>query len=216
VDEQLKRRLIGAIVLVSLAIIFLPMLLEHEPATVAPEPAPMKPIPQEPERNFDSSLLQDLPPAVAPVVSAAPEPEKRTTAAPPSSSPPSQRPQPKKEAPSATLSRTTAEPAPKRATGKPDPAPARSQPKKSAAPASTPRGWVVQVASLTNRENAMKLVRKLRKAGLDTMDPRPVWVKGKRFYRVQVGPEVAKKNAQRHQSLIKRIAGTSGRVMRYP
>lgn len=195
-DEQLKRRLIGAIVLVSLAIIFLPMLLEHEPAGL--KPTPMKPLPEEPPRQFDPSLLQDLPPE-APRQPAAvqPEPDRKTASAPET---------PKKP----EVAKATPRP-PAKAEPKPKPKP-KPKPEKAA----MPRGWVVQVASLSNRESAVKLVKKLRKAGLDTMDPRPVTVKGKRFYRVQVGPEISRENAEKHLTLIKRVTGAKGQVLRYP
>ena len=79
-----------------------------------------------------------------------------------------------------------------------------------------PSAWVVQVASLSSLEGAAKLVKKLRKAGLDTMDPQSVTVNGKRFYRVQVGPEISRENAEKHLALIRRITGAKGQVMRYP
>ncbi|RTZ78040.1 MAG: hypothetical protein DSZ01_05895 [Gammaproteobacteria bacterium] len=201
-DEQLKRRLIGATVLVSLAIIFLPMLLEHEPATL--KPVPMKPIPEEPERNFDSSLLQDVPPR-NPITELA-APADKTTATTPAPAPVKAQPVPEKT----VVAKVAPKPAPRKASKVP------AKPKKPALPKAAPSGWVVQVASLTSRENAMQLVRKLREAGLDTMDPRPVTVKGKRFYRVQVGPEISRANAEKHLTLIKRVAGTKGKVMRYP
>jgi len=204
VDEQLKRRLIGATVLVSLAIIFLPMLLEHEPATLKPEP--MKPIPGEPERNFDASLLQDVPPS-NPITELAP-PAKKTTVTPPAPAP--VKPEPVQTPDMPAVAKAAPKPAPKKVSKAP------AAPKKTAPSKAAPSGWVVQVASLSSRENAMQLVRKLRKAGLDTMDPRPVTVKGKRFYRVQVGPEISKANAEKHLPLIKRVAGTKGKVMRYP
>ena len=62
----------------------------------------------------------------------------------------------------------------------------------------------------------MKLVRRLRRAGLETLDPRPVRVKGQRFYRVLVGPELSRRNAERHLKLIQKITGNRGHVMRYP
>ncbi len=203
-DEQLKRRLIGATVLVSLAIIFLPMLLEHEPATLKLEP--MKPIPGEPERNFDSSLLQDVPPP-NPVTEPAPTPNKPTVTP---ATPALVKPEPGQAPDTPAVAKATPKPAPRKVSKAP------AKPKKTAPSKTVPSGWVVQVASLSSRENAMQLVRKLRKAGLDTMDPRPVTVKGKRFYRVQVGPEISKANAEKHLTLIKRVAGTKGKVMRYP
>ena len=200
-DEQLKRRLIGAIVLVSLAIIFLPMLLEHEPEGL--KPTPMKPLPEEPPRQFDSSLLQDIPPetATTPEAPKAVQPRADTPAVEP--------------APASTEKPRTAK-APAKPAPKPVPKPTAKAGKPTGAGKSSPSGWVVQVASLSNRESATKLVKKLRRAGLDTMEPRAVTVKGKRFYRVQVGPEISRENAEKHLALIKRVTGAKGQVMRYP
>jgi DedD protein len=195
VDEQLKRRLVGATVLVALAIIFLPMLLEHEPADL--KPLPMPSIPKEPPRHFPGEPPRPAPAATRP----APKTPSTTQVTKPSPS-----------------GQQGVKPVSKADRTKPKPAheKTKSTAKPKSATPPTPSAWVVQVASLSSRDNAMKLVKRLRKAGLDTMDPRPVTVKGKRFYRVLVGPEVSKKNAERHQSLISQIAGTKGRVVRYP
>ena len=204
-DEQLKRRLVGASVLVALAVIFVPMLLEHRPADL--EPAPVAPLPPEPPRAFDSGLL----PAEA--------------VAPSASAPASVRPEPvvaPRAAPSQARHRPEAgaesSPAPRSQPASASKVPSKPKPKLEPPPKSpaSPTAWVVQVASLENRDNALKLVKKLRGAGLDTMDPRPVTVKGKRYYRILVGPEASRKNAEAHQALIRKIAGTPGRVVRYP
>ncbi|WP_457673604.1 SPOR domain-containing protein [Thiolapillus sp.] len=204
-DEPLKRRLIGATVLVSLAIIFLPMLLSHKP--VARHQGKMAPMPAEPERKFDASLLQDLPAEKPEPVPAPPEKPLETVAAKP-----------------ATTPRTAPKPVPRL---KPRPAapphipdPARVQANTTEQPRpstkASPKAWVVRVGSFSSRASADKLVKKLRKAGLDTMDPVPVTVKGKRFYRVQVGPQLDRKRAERLLPRVNRIARTKGQVVRYP
>ncbi len=208
VDEQLKRRLIGATVLVALAIIFLPMLLSHKP--VARHAGKMAAIPVEPARDFNPSLLQDTPPEE-------PLPAK-------SSAVPATRPEPP-EAPQVVKTKPKPKPrspvvAEKKAPPKPEKKVEKKVEKKAAAakPArsSSPSAWVVQVASFSSRASADKLVKKLRKAGLDTMQPAAVTVKGKKYYRVQVGPELDKQRAQKLLPRINRISGTKGRVVRYP
>ena len=197
-DEQLKRRLVGATVLVALAIIFLPMLLEHEPANL--KPLPMEPIPEEPPRQFDEKLLKEA------AQEAASGPAQKPEAPPPAARTPS-------------AGETVAKPSGQLVAEKPAPAKPASKPparKENVGKKGSPSAWAVQVASLSSLENARKLVKKLRQAGLDTMDPKPVKVKGKRYYRVLVGPEVKKKNAERHQALIQKLTGTRGRVVRYP
>lgn len=211
-DEQLKRRLIGASVLVALAIIFLPMLLSHKP--VARHSGKMAAIPVEPARNFDPSLLQDAPPPKEQT----PETEKKPVIPQPA---PQTELSPSKPAPVAP-----AEPAPKPPVveKKTKPNPEKQVEKKvekkpdapkPASPAS-PSAWVVQVASFSSRSSAEKLVKKLRKAGLDTMNPAAVTVNGKKYFRVQVGPEIDKQRAQKLLPRINKISGTKGRVVRYP
>ena len=54
-DEALKKRLIGATVLVSLVVIFVPMLLEHEP--IVSNQIEKTNIPERPKNIFSSSVL---------------------------------------------------------------------------------------------------------------------------------------------------------------
>lgn len=64
-DEGLKKRLIGAAVLASLAVIFVPMLFEEPP----PQPPRLPPLPERPpERDFAAELLREEVPAIAPLV----------------------------------------------------------------------------------------------------------------------------------------------------
>jgi len=207
VDEQLKRRLIGASVLVALAIIFLPMLLSHKPVVRHPEK--MASIPEEPARNFDPSLLQDAPPKdelptpETPPASHAPAPD--VTAAPPA--PVAVKPEVKPKSKPPVVSET-----------KPEIKIGQKAEKKPVVPkpSSSPSAWVVQVASFSSRASAEKLVKKLRKAGLDTMNPAAVTVAGKKYFRVQVGPELDKKRAQKLLPRINKISGVKGQIVRYP
>ena len=91
---------------------------------------------------------------------------------------------------------------------KPAPEPTQNKPGLSA--------WVIQVGSFSNQENAKKLVERLRTAGLDTMDPQPAVINGKQLYRVKVGPELDKGNAEKLLPRVKQVAGLQGTVIRYP
>ncbi len=75
---------------------------------------------------------------------------------------------------------------------------------------------MVQVGSFSNRDNAMKLVRKLRKAGLQVRDPERIELRGKTLYRVQVGPVLDRKRAQALLPRVDRVTGTHARVRAYP
>ena len=155
-DEALKKRLIGAAVLASLAVIFVPMLVEEpadrQPLEAVPEPPPAKP--------FESSLLREevpLPPPAVPPVSSEPATPRPGLAA-----------------------------------------------------------WVVQVGSFSSLENARKLVGRLRKAGLQVLDPERIELRGKALYRVQVGPVLERKRAEAMLPKVNKVAGTRGRVRSYP
>ncbi len=209
-SHDLKRRLIGATVLISLAIIFLPMILEHEPLMV--DRGEMTPIPQAPDEKFKSSLIRDevledkpqaaanqgapaAPQAAAEDSAPAPAVEitpTATTAAAPTAKPEPVKPEPVKQAPKPVKK----------------PAPEQAKP--------GPSAWVIQVGSFSNQENAKKLVQRLRKAGLDTLDPQPAVVNGKQLYRVKVGPELDKRNAEKLLPKVKQVAGLQGTVIRYP
>jgi DedD protein len=66
---------------------------------------------------------------------------------------------------------------------------------------STPTAWLVQVASFPHQENAARLVERLREADMPAK-LQEVMVAGKRHYRVQMLPQLDRKDAEK---LIKRI-----------
>ena len=171
-EEGLKKRLIGAAVLASLAVIFVPMLFEEPPS----QPPPLPPLPSKPPvRDFASQMLREEVPAVTPL------------------------------APRNVATETDAGAAEN--VGAP-------------AAASEPRtgltAWVIQVGSFSSRENANKLVAKLRDAKMPTPDPELVDLRGKRYYRVKVGPVVERAEADGMLDRVKEITGAEARVQQYP
>ena len=172
-DEGLKKRLIGAAVLASLAVIFVPMLFEEPPS----QPPPLPPLPSKPPaRDFASQMLREEVPAVTPLA-------PRTSTAE-----------------SDTGGAGDAEPA----------TPAASKPRTGLI------SWVVQVGSFSSRENAQKLVAKLRDAKMPTPDPELVDLRGKRYYRVKVGPVVERAEADGMLDRVNEITGVKARVQQYP
>jgi DedD protein len=172
-EEGLKKRLIGAAVLASLAVIFVPMLFEEPPS----RPPPLPPLPSRPPaQDFASQMLREEVPAVTPLA-------PRTVA---------------NETDTDGSENTGA----------------------SAPPASEPRtglsAWVIQVGSFSSRENAQNLVAKLRDAKMPTPDPELVDLRGKRYYRVKVGPVVERAEADGMLSRVNEITGAEARVQQYP
>ena len=187
-DEGLKKRLVGATVLASLVVIFVPMLID-DPAEPRDEFQSIPPAP--PKKDFASAMLSQevVRPEPLPIKRSDVEPEPVTvdlTNNPPVS--------------------TESEPAP---------LPSASQEVLPEEPKSGLVAWVVKVGSFSNRQNADALVEKLRKAGFQTPDAERVELGGKVLYRVKVGPMVRKEKAEELLPKINQVSGTKGQVTRY-
>ncbi|MDP9690338.1 UNVERIFIED_ORG: DedD protein [Pseudomonas mohnii] len=213
-DKTYKQRMVGALVLVALAVIFLPMLFSRQDeqrqvevqAPAAPQ-APAMPqvqvesvvvpepqaLPQEPVPSDEEIAQQEAP--VAPVAPVAPAP-----AAKPVTPPPAPAPVPALAAKPATPPSQPISAAP----GKPD----TSQSRVDANGLSV--SWSVQLASLANRESAEKLQKTLRSQGYNayirTAD-------GKN--RVFVGPLIERAEADRLRDLLNRQQNLKGFVVRF-
>lgn len=213
-DKAYKQRMVGALVLVALAVIFLPMLFsrqdEQRQVEVQAPSAPQAPampqvqvesvvvpepqaLPQEPVPSDEEIAQQEAP--VAPVAPVAPAP-----AAKPVTPPPAPAPVPALAVRPATPPSQPISAAP----GKPD----TSQSRVDANGLSV--SWSVQLASLANRESAEKLQKTLRSQGYNayirTAD-------GKN--RVFVGPLIERAEADRLRDLLNRQQNLKGFVVRF-
>lgn len=79
---------------------------------------------------------------------------------------------------------------------------------------STPAAWLVQVGSFTQQENATKLVEKLREADFPAQ-LQEVTIGGKRHYRVQMLPQLDKKDAEILIERIKKEFALTATLLRY-
>ncbi|WP_130905370.1 SPOR domain-containing protein [Pseudomonas sp. Sample_22] len=221
-DKAYKQRMVGALVLVALAVIFLPMLFsrqdEQRQVTVEAPSAPQAPampqvqvepvvvpepqaLPQEPVPSDDEIAQQELPvTAPAPAAPAAPA---APVAPAPTAKPvttPAPAPVPALAAKPATAPSQPISAAP----GKPD----TTQSRVDANGLSV--SWSVQLASLANRESAEKLQKTLRSQGYNayirTAD-------GKN--RVFVGPLIERAEADRLRDLLNRQQNLKGFVVRF-
>jgi DedD protein len=209
-DKAYKQRMVGALVLVALAVIFLPMLFtredEQRQVTVDAPAAPQAPVvpqvqmetvavpepqtlPQEPVPT-DEEVAQDTAPA-APV---APTP-----------------------APTAPI--LIAKPAAPPAAAKPIPAPAQPITASSSKPDTTQSrvdanglsvSWSVQLASLSSRASAESLQKTLRSQGYNAYIRS---ADGKN--RVFVGPLIERAEADRLRDLLGRQQNLKGFVVRF-
>lgn len=177
-DERLKKRLVGATVLVSLVVIFVPMLLEHEPVI---ETGIIKSnIPPRPETDFSSRVLplesETLSPSLDEIVPLQSEENSGQVQALPQ--------KPKIKAQSKKPVTKTVKPAP-----------VEQRVGLSA--------WVVQVGSFGKRENAERVEKLLKSKKFPAFIER-AGVKGKTLFRVKVGPEIDRKLAEQMLTQVNR------------
>lgn len=192
-----KHRIIGAIVVVVLAVILLPIVLSDRPPSPEPNSANTAP-PSEPATgdNKVAVTVVSRPPAAA-------EPANIPAASPP---PPLNTPAPV-PAPAPASKPTPAKPAPE----------AKAAPK-SAAPTETKpvaSGWVVQVGTFSNAANAAKLEQKLRAHG-DSVRAEQINLEGGKAVRLRVGPFPDRNAALKAQDRIQKDIGVKGVVLAYP
>ncbi len=217
-ERRLKERLIGAAVLVMLAVIFIPMVLDNNSGTdVKIEKSN---IPARPEDSFNSRIVplegSDLTPLPVKEIE---EKEISVTAAETASI--------EKVEP---LEAVTAEgeatlPEAPRATVETAIVPEKvveeelQEVKESARAAGAgavgTSAWVVQLGSFSSKDNASALNEKLRKAGYPAF-VEPLKRSSGMAYRVRVGPELKRSNAQKLQEKLNKEMKIEGIVVRYP
>lgn len=207
-DETLKKRLVGATVLVSLVVIFVPMLLDDEP--MVESGITETNIPPKPAQDFSSRVIpaEDEELSIPPLSQ---RPEIVPLTPPPAPAPTPETPEPTapvEQTAVPTVAENEAPPVQAPPVEKPQPV----QPREGLA------AWVIQVGSFSNRENAEKLVETIRNMKYAAFMEQAA-VDGKTLFRVMVGPEVDRKLAD--QMLVKlnkdiKSLDLKGRVRSYP
>lgn len=239
-DSALKQRLIGAAVLVALAMIFLPMLLQG-PDEATPDAAqvPLS-MPDAPDQEFETREL----PLALPQPETTGEPVLGTPASPANddpnavatvdagadvaprvdalATPPEAEEAPPQAVDAATgqpIARETTPPPAPAATPAAEPAPAPAPVAAVPAPAAQPLPasagggrYVVNVGSFSNLANARALADKLRAAGLPVTSE-SVDVNGKPAMRLRVGPYAERALAEAARQRAERVAGSPTAVL---
>ncbi len=188
-NQPLKQRIIGAIVLISLAIIFIPALLDGSHKNVSPLKEHR--VPQKPNFYFEEIKLPasvDSGKAPSHIIDNG-----------------------KELSPSQNSKKIIAEKTAEVSQNveKADLPPAKKEPSSTA-----PFAWVVQIVSLTNATRALELRDKLKKQAFSAFVEETT-KDGRKFYRVRVGPELKQEEAEKLQQKIKKKMKLEGRVMRY-
>lgn len=200
-DEELqlkkraRRRLVGAIVLVTAVAVVLPMILDSEPkpatqnisiqipspdaGVVSTKPAPLKPV--------ETATPAATPVAAAP---AAPAPAE-SKAAPKAESKPEPKPEPKPVAKAESKAVTPVKPA-----GKPESAVKSKDGAQEKPPAAASGGFVIQVIALSDADKAKELQGKITAAGLKAYTEVVRTAKGP-VTRVRVGPYASREAAEK-------------------
>jgi DedD protein len=196
----MKQRLVGAVVLVSLAVIFIPMLLDGGDKSGMPTFGSN--IPEKPDVTFEPLDIPLEPvtsiPEEKPLLVEKVPPESKTSAKPVEKTPAAK--------PTAVTQEKAPEPKP---LVKKSPAPVpESKPK----PAQETIAWVVQVGSFSSADNAMRLRDKLRAKGYKAYVEKLKAGEGT-VYRVRIGPELKREDAESKLDALQREMKLKGIVM---
>jgi DedD protein len=206
-DINLKQRLVGAVVLVSLAVIFIPLILDGRDPSV--NYITKSNIPPKPERDFVSRVIPLKPspvpqpevvnPGVAaePKVAAKLEKDQQPVEAVP--------PAGKTTKEVADTTPTVVEPEPQ----------VEAKPKTVAKPKTGLSAWAVQVGSFDSKQNAYALRDKLRKQGFSAFVD-TLYNKDTPTFRVRVGPEIKREQAEDVQAKLDKLLKTRTIVVKHP
>ncbi|WP_454253139.1 SPOR domain-containing protein [Pseudomonas sp. Marseille-Q7302] len=212
---MLKQRVIGALVLLALIIIFVPMLFnrQDDARKVVVEAPPQPAAPTVPSTEVQPAQTPEAPPVVVvPDEPAKPLGKPQTPIAGTSGQAPAQNapvtapPQPQ-AAPAAPVAKAPAASAPAAPVATPAPA---AKPDSRLGAANLPNSWSVQLASLSSRPSADALQAKLRSQGYNayvrTADG---------MNRVFVGPVIERSEADRLRDQLNKQNGVKGFVVRF-
>ncbi|MEJ8318177.1 SPOR domain-containing protein [Pseudomonas oryzihabitans] len=216
---MLKQRVIGALVLLALIIIFVPMLFnrQDDARKVAVEAPPQPAAPTVPATEVQPVQTPEAPPVVVvPDEPAKPLGKPQTPIAGTAGQAPTQNapvsPAPAQSQPAAPVAKAPATPAPVAsapAAPAATPAPA-AKPDSRLGAANLPNSWSVQLASLSSRPSADALQAKLRSQGYNayvrTVDG---------MNRVFVGPVIERSEADRLRDQLNKQNGVKGFVVRF-
>lgn len=193
-DSRFRNRFVGALVLVSLAVIFIPMVLTGQGTLDMSYRGPA--IPPEPDLKFPDKIIEQAVPTPAASLPPRVMIIENGTAD-------------EKEAEAARLAVL-----PEQEVSTPEPeTPAMSQkPEDIAAVTRAAPAWAVQVGSFANKTSAVTLRNKLRSKKFAAYVESVTTANGP-VYRVRVGPELQQALAERLQARIAKDTGQKGIIV---
>ncbi|EPO7718975.1 SPOR domain-containing protein [Pseudomonas aeruginosa] len=212
-ERGLKQRIVGALVLIALAVIFLPMLFtrEDESRQVVVEAPPRPQAPAMPSVEVQPTEVPELQPGeedIAPEIveegspAAAGQPSQPIGGLPATPPPAQTQTQTQTQAPAA--SPPPSQPQPPAAPPSPPPAEKRLDAN------NLPQSWSVQLASLSNRARAEELQKTLRSQGYNA------YIRSfDGMNRVFVGPVIQRAEADRLRDQLSKQQKLNGFVVRF-
>lgn len=217
-ERRVKQRLIGAVILVALGVIFIPMLLKGPverdrggiPVEIPPRPG-VVPVPDIPKADAlyepapGRQLVENPPPVDAPTVNSDAERSSPAASEPRSSASVSRSAVPTNPAGEGERAAVTRE---DNAVG----SPAEASHHAAAGETST-SAWAVQVGSFQNRDNARTLRQELQNGGFSTYVEQARY-EHKPLFRVRVGPVVGRDEAEQLAVRLHERRGLEGMVVK--
>jgi DedD protein len=201
-----RHRIVGAIVVVALAVLLVPMILdENQP------PAELKSVTELPPPKAGSPAGETR--VVVTPVSELAAPAKESTK--PELPPPAVKPAPIAAAEPAAPAAVEAVPA--KAPEKAVTAPAKTAKteKTAAAPGKIDKGWVIQIGVYKERANAEKLRERLNALG-HKVSAEQITLDGAKATRLRMGPYSDRATALKIQAKVEKDAGVKAAVYHYP
>lgn len=225
-EERLKQRLVGAVVLVSLAVVFVPILFDmpHD-ASEETSAIPISGIPERPRDGFGPSTSDKLALPQTPRLDAEVERERsrnESSASAGDHGVSAEAP----DADTASISSVATASTPAAGTrsetslARSDPTPAAKKPdgesgRKPAVEASNAGGWTVQLGSFLKSENALALQKRLEAKGYPAFVESGPSAQGQ-VSRVFVGPMPEREQAKNSAAKLRREMELEGIVVPYP
>ena len=194
-DRQLKQRVVGAAVLVAFGVIFIPIFLDNGALdNTIPDVSGIPPIP---DRDFSSRVIalseEKIAKLRADAAATVRMPERKT---------PEGIPVTPESSPLSQASTVVEESKP------------GSYDDGEAAPRTGVVAWSVQLGSFSNRDNAKRLIEKLRGEGFPAYLDRRMEQDGAVF-KVRVGPEIRREDAERLRARLEDQFALKGMLLRY-
>ena len=205
-----KHRILGAIIVVSLAVIFLPMILSDSNAPPRPGVPASKlseaPQPETKVFRMPAASLQSTPAPTTAGVGAS-QPETTTFREPVI--------EPAAPTSAASHAKTLEQKVPNKPVSAPPREQVASQGVTKPDTQSKAEGWILQVGTFSSDENAKRLRDRLQKDGF-LVNLQNVELKGRKVVRVRVGPFRQKHVAMEARAKIEKEVGLEGVILAYP